>query len=944
MELDLCGTNAYHLRVVGGLNFLSVGTSFAAQPEDAKPAGPEPASSFALKLDAQSGFITSLRRVGDTESVEFVRRGATLGPVKIRARAARGEWRAIDRGDLGIDWDVAFTPTDGSLIWSVALKNSGAEPIEIGDLELPLPMNADYTWDREETFNRRVFKHALIAGHGSFLYWLPVSGTGPILVIQPRQGTHLEYFDSPKSSYADGGESYSVFVHSRATEDKSRLSNWRQPRTSKTLQPGESAEYSFAFNWADDYDDVRRILFENGGVDLTVAPGLVVPRDLIARIAIRSKRSVRSVAAEYAQDTTIEERVVDPSTTILTTKFKWLGENRLVVTFDGGATMPIEFFVTLPLETLIKKRAAFIASKQQHRDPSKWYDGLFSLWDTRLSPSQNLLGPDNRGGQDVYAVSGSDDPCNGKALYLAEKNIAFPDPSEIQAVEYYLDRFVWGKLQRTDKETPFPFGIYGSESWHENRFADRDPMTEATSRPGGPSACRMWRSYDYTTMFALYFDMYRIAKHYPTLMRYGDAATYLDRAFGTARAYFTVPANIYMDGGWTHKGWVYWQYTTGNFHEKYLLPLIDALESEGRADDASFLRREWEKKVKYMIYDDPIPFVSEMPVDSTAYESTYTVAKYALSHRLAPDVDLWRDRNENRSYSHPTIEPARHAEFMERQHAANLACRGVLETNYWSLGSDFRGCGSAHYTLSYMSQMGGWAVLDYALRHDASPPQNLRLGFASMLSSWALMNAGDEESHYGYWAPGTEHNGAVGWGFQPESIADGWNFATKGLVRGAWPVCGEIDHGLVAAVEGARTVVYDDPLFGTIALGGELMVDGDKLQLRPRDGVRQRISLLLDGRRTHIELSQDGFAMEHAVVLDRDLSEIEFCIENRGTRSHVTTLRFEGLDSGRYEVKSAGASRELRVAQDGKARFDLNVTASTRNVVRISRVDEDAGR
>ena len=45
--------------------------------------------------------------------------------------------------------------------------------------------------------------------------------------------------------------------------------------------------------------------------------------------------------------------------------------------------MPLEWFVTEPLETLIKKRAAFIVRNQQHRDPDKWYDGLFSLWDRR---------------------------------------------------------------------------------------------------------------------------------------------------------------------------------------------------------------------------------------------------------------------------------------------------------------------------------------------------------------------------------------------------------------------------------------------------------------------------------------------------------------------------------------------------------------------------------
>ena len=65
-----------------------------------------------------------------------------------------------------------------------------------------------------------------------------------------------------------------------------------------------------------------------------------------------------------------------------------------------------------------------------------------------------------------------------------------------------------------------------------------------------------------------------------------------------------------MEGGWAFTGWVYWQYTIGNFHEKYLLPLIEALETEGQQDKAEFLRGEWEK-IKYFIYDDPWPFTRD---------------------------------------------------------------------------------------------------------------------------------------------------------------------------------------------------------------------------------------------------------------------------------------------------------------------------------------------
>ncbi|MCX6926006.1 MAG: hypothetical protein NT154_22780, partial [Verrucomicrobia bacterium] len=368
-------------------------------------------------------------------------------------------------------------------------------------------------------------------------------------------------------------------------------------------------------------------------------------------------------------------------------------------------------------------------------------------------------------------------------------------------------------------------------------------------------------------------------------------------------------ANIRMEGGWSFTGWVYWQYTVGNFHEKYLLPLIAALEAEGLQAKADHLRAEWEKKVKYFIYDHPWPFASEMSVDSTAYESTYAAAKYALEVPLKPDTNLWHDHNLKKWYSHPTIDPAKHEEFLTRQHLANLACRGVLEANYWSLGSDFRGCGSASYTLSYMSQMGGWAVLDYALCHDRNPAANLRLGYAAMLSSWALMNAGDSRSDYGFWAPGTLHDGAMSWGFQPRQVGTEWNPATHDLPRGAWPVCGEADHGLVAGIEAARTVLFEDPLFGLLAYGGEVKRRGGTTLVIPRDGVRQRFSAVLGSRRLHLALDRDGFVREQALELDVARNQIRFTLENRGGGPHTARLRIEGLAAGSYGLQINGQTQ-----------------------------------
>ena len=644
-------------------------------------ANPASAAAIENKLkhatNTQSSYITSLWLEDGTNRIELLRAGQTLGAVALRVRTPGVPWREVRESTNGVELSSGFDAHEDALLWEIRVKNTGAEALEIGDLALPLPMNTDYVWDHAETFERRVFRHAFIAGHGSFFYWLPVKGSGPILVMMPQGETHLEFFTAEGMDYAFGKDRFSVFVHSKASAERESRGIWRHSRTSRMMQPGESFTNRFTFHWADSYDGVREVLYRNGGVDVNVVPGMVVPRDLAALVALRTRQRIERLEPEFPAGTKVEylgER--GTNTHLYRLKFSKLGENKVTLRAAGGWSMPLEFFVTEPLEALIKKRAAFIVKHQQHRDPTKWYDGLYSLWDRRQPAGRNLLGPDHLGGQHPYAVSGSDDPANSKCLLVAEKNVAYPDAEEIASLEYFIKHFVWGKHQRTDTETPYPFGIYGSDSWKQNRFTDRDPLDKGISRPGGPSACRMWRTFDYTTYFALYFDLYRIAKQRPDLVKECSAAEYLERAYGTARAYFEVPANIRMEGGWSFTGWVYWQYTVGNFHEKYLLPLIAALEAEGQQAKADYLRAEWEKKVKYFIYDHPWPFASEMPIDSTAYESTYAAGRYALEHGLKPDTNLWHDRNLKKWFPHPVIDSKRHEVFLTRQHLANLASRG----------------------------------------------------------------------------------------------------------------------------------------------------------------------------------------------------------------------------------------------------------------------------
>ncbi|MDZ7738509.1 MAG: DUF5695 domain-containing protein [Bacteroidales bacterium] len=452
-----------------------------------------------------------------------------------------------------------------------------------------------------------------------------------------------------------------------------------------------------------------------------------------------------AIRAEYPGQTEIEFiEKTDDNHYIYKVRFDRLGENMLFVDYGDGLSNHLEFFSTEDMETLFKKRASFIVNSQQHKVPDKWWDGLYSVYDMKNGV---LRGPENTDGFDYWwgYVLASDDPALCKAPYVAAKNVFYPDNDEIKSVEYYLENFVWGGLQRTDKETPYPYGIYGTPNWMVNR----DPVKRAGVKDRNLDKMNVWRSYDYPHIIMLYYHMYQIAEMYPDKVNYLDAEGYLERAWQTARAYFIYPYEILP--------W-YDTYKWGCYNELVIEDLISVLEEYGRNEEADWLRNEYEKKVKYFIYDDDYPYRSEYAIDRTAFESSYAFARYGATTDMEPDTNLWYDVKLEKWWSHPEVSKEDARDFMDQQHYAGLAVRGWLETKYFLLGSDFTTSSDRH-CLSYMARMGGWSILDYGLRFSEEPWDWLQLGYASYLSAWSLMNTGTEESNYGYWARGKRMTG-----------------------------------------------------------------------------------------------------------------------------------------------------------------------------------------
>ncbi|QNI30183.1 hypothetical protein H7849_13365 [Alloacidobacterium dinghuense] len=839
------------------------------------------ASLFLLEFDGCA--LTSLRFAADAFPTNYIATGQKLGHIQIAWRRPNGPWQKFhsadatspkdsagtyhvldDRGEV-LDVAVRLEPQNSILRWTIALSNHSSDPIEIGDIALPLPMHSSFS-DKEPP-TASVLKHSFISGHGSFLFWMRSNSVGPYLVMTPEPDTSLEYWDHIPPATKGQRPAFRAYIHSVAIGESVQAAGgrWRQPRTSVTLasagKAGADRTYAFQLAWAPDYAGVRQRLVEAGGIDIEIAPGMTVPANLFTCIAVRSHDPLKSIVAEHPEQTTIDSLGEKDGRTLYRVKFNRLGENMLTVNHGAGGATRLEFFSAEPLETLIHKRAAFIA-RHQVRDASKWYNGLLAEWNM---DSQVQLGPDNYDrikGWRIYEVT-CDDPGLSKPAHLASKNAEFPNQAEIEALDYYIEHFVWGGLQRTTEETD-SYGIYGIPDWKQNRDS---------SDPGNKGKRHIWRPYDYPHIVVMYLSMYRIARDYPGMKMKLDRATYLERAYGTANGMFTIPMRV---TGWS-------AYETGFYNEVVIPQLIEELDLVGKHDEAAQLRTHWEKKVAFFVSGGPNLFGSEYAFDSTGFESTQAIARYALDHPTTPGITPQAAEN-----------------FAVTQIRANLFCRGVIEKAYYYYGSDYRGGAGDSFTLSYMSPMGGWGVLNHALHDRREPDATIRLGYASFLSSWSLMNTGTNESDFGYWFPGKANDGGTGGGFEP--AAYGMTWLGQPHHRGSWYYSCETDLGYCGALRTAATIVADDPVFGRFCFGGEMYAEKTSLHIIPRDGVRRRLHLRTAGQQIDLELTGARFVKEEPIQWSTDQQEFRFALETETTTNGEALLLITGLPEQSYKV------------------------------------------
>lgn len=745
-------------------------------------------------------------------------------------------------GDNNLKVAVRWKLLNRCLMFAIYITNLSRRLITIENLAVSCNSNS-FSVKWEENPDKKVMRHCLISGYNSYFYWTRFDGTPPYLMMVPAGKSRFEYFKEERQEDYPFSWIY-ILANLEHNIARQKGCQWRQPITNLKLKPGETVVYPFKFMWAQSYEEIRKNLYEEKLLDITVIPGMTVPKDIEVYLYIKTKLKIWNVEAEYSNFTLIEEIERKMDNVVYKIRFNRTGENFLKIWYGDNKYCILEFFVTEPLEVLIKKRAAFI-KKCQYKNPSKWFDGLFCEWNMETKTLLTPENPDRIKGWRIYAIT-CDDPGLSKPSYMAAKNLEYPEDSEIEALEYYIERFVWGGLQRTDKEE-YAYGIYGIPDWKTNRESLRN---------GKEGKFHIWRIYDYPHLVRIYWNMYKICRMYPWIKTKLKDFDYLMRAYYTAIGMFTIPNELTE---WS-------AYKTGLYNEKVIPEIIEELKKVGENEKAYRLQLHWERKVFTMIKSDfSNIYRSEYPFDTTAFESTHAIAKYALER---VDKEGIYSTVEGKKIGVDEI-----FKFMQRQIKANIACRGYLEPAYYWFGSDYRGCGNWSYTLSYMSQMGGWSILDYGIWFADDPSEYIRLGYAAFLSSWALMNSGEKENNYGYWYPGPENDGAAAGGFEP--LPYGITWLDQPHHRGAWYYSCEIDLGYSAAVSYACTIITYDLKLGFVCYGGNITKDKSSITIIPKDGVRRRIIVIFPSKRILLESNGARF---RTITLKSGLSE-KLCFE-----------------------------------------------------------------
>lgn len=482
---------------------------------------------------------------------------------------------------------------DGHLQWDIHVVNTSGKQLEIGDFGLPLPFNEQWTYG-DAIYETRVVTHSFVGNNSSYITAGRPSGIGSYLMLMPDSatGAGLEYQDRWRNEEHPGSkwawnpdnegkwiEGLNVFyIHSNVIKSTNR---GYLPNTSLVLAAGEAQDYGFKWFAVANEQEAKNTLYEQGLIDVTVVPGMVVPSNQKVKFDLRTKADIHSVMLDDGTEIPLLARKGGDHH-IYEFSLTKLGPQHVTINYGSGLTTVLQFYGIDAVDQALEDHAAFMVQSTQWNLPGDLRDKVFDDWMMNTKSKRNSFSGYWGWGDDWGLTHGQ---------FLAEKNALTPVASEITAVDDYLETAIWTNLMN---------------GHHEDYLIHDFLMAEPNTTP-------TYRGYAYPHIYNTYFSMYKIAANYPELVNYKHPKeTYLLRAYNILKALYEGPVS--------------YNWETGLMGELTTPDIIQALEDEGYMDEANDVRAKMLRKYNNF-KNTKYPYGSEYSYDNTGEEAVYTLAK-----------------------------------------------------------------------------------------------------------------------------------------------------------------------------------------------------------------------------------------------------------------------------------------------------------------------------
>ena len=735
---------------------------------------------------------------------ELTGRSSDIRRVSFEAGVFSVNYQGASRNENGIrSFSLAMKchgGEDDSLLWDIELRNTTGRVLEIGELGFPLMVNDDqgeyyvdpktgrpfpandtehplripadyfsvyheqYPRIQKQYHEKKVIAHNFVGGHSSYVLIERPLGDAPFLLLQSTQNAAFECVYRDLSSFGEHAYWWDgpniLAVHSWAT---SNVRNWyKNPwingHTSLVLQPGEKWSCQLRFSFVKSYDAIRDEIYNAGNLGIRVLPAMVVQENTDAYVELKSKSEIDRI--EFLSDNiTVKERKRRGDKTLLTLSFKGRGQKSLKFHY-GDRWTNVHFYCIEDIAQLLKTRGRFIAEREFYENPEDPYhrNHMFLPFDHRI-------GSTFRDADEVSEVGGSDAEFGfSEPLFLAEKNVYYPSPKEMATLETYVVDCLFKFIQ--DPET---YAVRASLYW-KLRFPS-SPWSHWTEERTKES----YRAYNYAHVANIYHALYQIGKRYGLLTR-KSPREYLNMAYRTS-------VRMFQTDPWGHVG------VMGGANS---LNIMEDLGREGLQEEYRNLLNEI-RKCNDVFLQDPYPYASEYPADTTAQEQVYFFTRYFG----------------NTEKNLKTLQIIR-------------ALRGGNQPVWFQYGNDNKG----DLTCWYTESTNGWALLRGF--EDTGDLDTLIKGFAGMMSVEVnLLTDGMCFAHF-ISTPGI-------FDFTPQRTLDG----------------GIAQFGFLKA---AKSYVIQDDSFGLIGFGCRVESSGQQVRVYPQDGLRKRLNFV--PHRIDLEVTQ----------------------------------------------------------------------------------------